>query len=391
MTSHNDRDLREGAAIWSLGFRPFFLASALWAAAAVPIWMAAYGLGEGTVGGQDGRRWHVHEMLFGYVAGVIAGFLLTALPNWTGRPPWKGRKLIALFALWAVGRIVGILPNIPVLVAAVVDSAFLIVIAGIVWREVLTAASHRNLPVCLIVTLLALANVVFHLSGAMPALEAVTQRATIAAIIMLIALIGGRVVPSFTQSWLLRQGMARRDIWLPGLDRPVLILTTVALAAWIVWPSATTVGGLLTLTAIANLARLARWRGWEARTEALVWILHAGYAWLGLALALLGLSTINPILVPYSAGIHASTAGAMGVMTMAIMTRATLGHTGQPTTFDRWIQAIYGAILLAAAGRVLAPFVMAHAMMLLGVSAILWSGAFLGFALRFGSAMFRLK
>jgi uncharacterized protein involved in response to NO len=374
---------------FSFGFRPFFLFSAVWAAVAVPVWVASMTLGDGSVGSMDGRLWHIHEMLFGYLAGVIAGFLLTAVPNWTGRLPVTGLKLTGLFALWAAGRAAGFLPASMSVPAAVIDSAFLVVFAALIWREVLAARNRRNLPVCLMVSVLAAANIAFHLRDQVPLFGPGGERAAVAVITGLIALIGGRVTPSFTQNWTQAHGITRGPTAFNRFDAGVLALTALALVAWVAAPWASLTGAAMVLAGLANLVRLARWRGWLARSEALVWILHAGYAWLGVGMILLGLAALVPEAVPFTAGIHALTTGAMGVETLAMMTRATRGHTGRPRVADRSTTAIYLLILAAAVVRVSAPFVAEWTVALLAVSAMLWAVAFAGFVAAYGPMLWR--
>ncbi|MDI1328096.1 MAG: NnrS family protein [Brevundimonas sp.] len=378
-----------GPPLFSFGFRPFFLFSAVWAAIAVPIWVASMTLGDGTVGGMDGRLWHIHEMLFGYLAGVIAGFLLTAVPNWTGRLPVTGLKLTGLFALWVAGRAAGFLPAPMAVPAAVIDSAFLVVFAAVIWREVLAAKNRRNLPVCLMVSVLAAANIAFHLRDQIPLFGPGGERAAVAVITGLIALIGGRVTPSFTQNWTRAQGIAGGPTAFNRFDAGVLALTAVALVSWVAAPWSSLTGGVMVLAGLANLARLARWRGWLARREALVWILHLGYAWLGLGLILLGLAALVPDAVPFTAGVHALTTGAMGVETLAMMTRATRGHTGRPRVADRSTTAVYLLILAAAVVRVSAPFLTEWTVALLAISATLWALAFAGFVAAYGPMLWR--
>jgi uncharacterized protein involved in response to NO len=306
-----------GPALFSFGFRPFFLFGAAWSALIVPLWLGSF-----MHGGALTRDWHIHEMMFGYLAAVIAGFLTTAVPNWTGRMPVIGGPLGALFGLWVAGRLAMLFPG-PF--AYVVDSLFLIALAGVIWREVLAGRNWRNLPVCLLVSLFAVANVGFHLSrgGSLAAGE----RIGLAAAAMLIALIGGRVVPSFTRNWLKARGAERLPAPAGRLDQAVLILTGGALGLWAATPDQPLAGAALAAAGLANLLRLARWRGWATLAEPLVAILHAGYAWLGLGLALLGASVLTP-LVPRTAGIHALTAGAIGVMTLAMMTQPRPHRTG---------------------------------------------------------------
>ncbi|MDP3803525.1 NnrS family protein [Brevundimonas sp.] len=378
-----------GPSLFSFGFRPFFLFSAAWAALAVPVWVASMTLGDGTVGGMDGRLWHIHEMLFGYLAGVIAGFLLTAVPNWTGRLPVTGLKLAGLFALWAAGRAAGFLPASMAVPGAVIDSAFLVVFAGLIWREVLAAKNRRNLPVCLLVSVLAAANIAFHLRDQIPLFGPGGERAAVAVVTGLIALIGGRVTPSFTQNWTQTQGLPKGPTAFNRFDAGVLAVTGMALIAWVAAPLSPFTGAALVIAGAANLVRLARWRGWLARREALVWILHLGYAWLGLGLILLGLAALVPDAVPFTAGVHALTTGAMGVETLAIMTRATRGHTGRPRVADRSTTAIYLLILSAAVVRVSAPFLTEWTAVLLAVSATLWALAFAGFVAAYGPMLWR--
>lgn len=378
-----------GPPLFSFGFRPFFLFSAVWAAVAVPVWVASMTLGDGTVGSMDGRLWHIHEMLFGYLAGVIAGFLLTAVPNWTGRLPVTGGKLVGLFALWGAGRAAGLLPAAMSVPAAVIDSAFLAVFAALIWREVLAAGNRRNLPVCLLVSVLAAANIAFHLREQIPLFGPGAERAAVAVVTGLIALIGGRVTPSFTQNWTRAHGIAEGPIAFNRFDAGVLALTAVALVAWVAAPWSAMTGAAMVLAGLLNLARLARWRGWVARREALVWILHLGYAWLGVGLVLLGLAALVPDAVPFTAGVHALTTGAMGVETLAMMTRATRGHTGRPRVADRSTTAIYVLVLSAAVVRVSAPFLTDWTAALLAVSATLWALAFAGFVAAYGPMLLR--
>lgn len=378
-----------GPPLFSFGFRPFFLFSAVWAAAAVPVWVASMTLGDGTVGGMDGRLWHIHEMLFGYLAGVIAGFLLTAVPNWTGRLPVTGAKLAGLFALWVAGRASGFLPASMSVPAAVIDSAFLVVFAAVIWREVLAAKNRRNLPVCMLVSVLAAANIAFHLRNQIPLFGPGAERAAVAVVTGLIALIGGRVTPSFTQNWTQAHGIAKGPTAFNRFDAVVLALTAVALIAWVAAPWAPLTGAAMVLAGAANLARLARWRGWLARREALVWILHLGYAWLALGLILLGLTALVPEAAPFTAGVHALTTGAMGVETLAMMTRATRGHTGRPRVADRSTTAIYLLVLSAAVVRVSAPFLTEWTTVLLAISATLWALAFAGFVAVYGPMLWR--
>ncbi|MBX3485864.1 MAG: NnrS family protein [Phenylobacterium sp.] len=379
MSTAAARRAYEGPALFSFGFRPFFLFGAIWSAAVVPLWLYSY-----FHGGFEAltREWHIHEMIFGFLGAVIAGFLTTAVPNWTGRMPVVGAPLCGLVALWMLGRVAMLYPGILGAAAAVIDSLFLLAFAAVIWREVLTGRNWRNLPVCGLVTVFALANVASHLPATVASEAGV--RLALAAASVLIALIGGRIVPSFTRNWMKARSLAPEPALFGPVDRAALGLTVVGAGLWVVAPQAAVSGLALGLAGLAHLVRLARWRGWRAAAEPLVWILHLGYGWLGAGLLLLGGASLDPAVVPRSAGVHALTAGAVGVMTLAVMTRATRGHTGRPLAAGAGTLAIYVAINGAALLRVAAPFSGAGQPWLLGASGLAWSLAFGGFALAYG-------
>lgn len=383
--SASDRPAYKGPAFFSFGFRPFFLGGSLFAAISILAWALAYGMGAGDIGGRAALIWHIHEMLFGFFAAIAVGFLLTAIPNWTGRLPVSGVPLAGLFALWIAGRIVMVLPQELQGIAVIVDPLFLLVFAGVVWREIIVSGNKRNLPVCVLVTLLALANIAFHVLATSPEAFEYAEHLALAVPAGLIALIGGRIVPSFTRNWLAQRGSAALPAPVGWFDQLSLAVIAAALAAWVITPDAMWTGGLLLLAGGLHGARLLRWRGWLTGSEALVWSLHVGYGWLVLSLVLMGSAALWPMLVPESAAIHALTAGAIGVMTLAVMTRSTLGHTGRERTADAWTIAIYmlviGAALMRVGAGVLVP---ASYPMWIGASAIIWAAAFGLFAWRYG-------
>lgn len=371
-----------GPPLFSFGFRPFFLAASVWAAVAVPIWTLAFLSILPTPFTE--RDWHVHEMLFGYLAGVIAGFLLTAVPNWTGRLPVIGAPLAWLSGLWLAGRFAMLMQPVLGIGASVVDCAFLVAFALVIWREVLAGKNTRNIPVCILVSALAVANVAFHLRLPTPDGVWLGERIALAVGAMLVALIGGRVTPSFTRNWMAKRAMAPEPRANEKFDIFALLLTGVALIGWLIAPVSALAGYALVAAGAALVIRLARWRGWVTTAEPLVLILHTGYLWLAVAIVLLGAGALAPATIPASAGIHALTAGAFGTMTLAMMTRATLGHTGCALTADRRTQAIYVLVNLGALARVAAALTPSAYAPLLVVSSLFWSGSFLLFVLAYG-------
>ncbi|ACG77035.1 uncharacterized protein involved in response to NO [Phenylobacterium zucineum HLK1] len=373
-----------GPPLLSFGFRPFFFFGALWAALAAPLWVWMYLSGSELAAHRD---WHVHEMFFGFMAAIVAGFLTTAVPNWTGRMPVIGAPLGALAALWFAGRIAMLMEFAIGPWAAVIDSAFLLAFAGVIWREILAGKNWRNLPVAGLVSALALANVAFHLNAAF-GYSYVGERLALAAAMVLLALIGGRITPSFTRNWLKTRRIEAGPAPFGLVDRAALGTTAAAAAGWAFAPEWTLTGALLLAAGLVNLVRLARWRGWLAAREPLLWILHLGYGWLAVGLALLGGAVLTSE-VPRTAGVHALTAGAIGVMTLAVMTRATRGHSGRPLAADAPTVGIYLAVLAAAALRVAAGFLPALQAPLLIASVGLWSLAFAGFAVAYSSMLLK--
>jgi uncharacterized protein involved in response to NO len=384
MSTAAARRAYEGPALLSFGFRPFFLMGAAWAALAVPIWIWSF------LGGAApalGRDWHVHEMLFGFLAAVVAGFLTTAIPNWTGRMPVIGGPLAGLAGLWLAGRLAMLFEDTLGPVSAAVDSAFLVVFAGVVWREILAGRNWRNVPVGGLVSLMALANVAFHLEGHLWS-SGLGERLALGTAAVLLALIGGRITPSFTRNWLRARRLGPEPAATGRFDQAALSLTGAAALLWVLAPDAKATGAALLAAGAASLVRLVRWRGWAAWREPLVWILHVGYGWLAAGLMLLGASRLDAA-VPRTAGVHALTAGAVGVMTLAVMSRATRGHTGRQLAAGAATTAIYAAINLAAVLRVAAPVSGALQPALLIASASVWSLAFGGFALSYGPMLTR--
>ncbi len=379
-----------GPAFFSFGFRPFFLGGSIFAALSIVAWAYAYAIGAGMIGGRAALIWHIHEMLFGFFAAIAVGFLLTAVPNWTGRLPVSGMRLAALFGIWLAGRVAMLMPAELHGIAIVIDSAFLVVFAALVWREILASGNTRNIPVCGLAALLAIANICFHLTASGSGAFEITEHAALAVPALLIAVIGGRVVPSFTRNWLAARGAEALPAPAGRFDQLALGTAALALAAWVLAPDAPWTGVLLLIAGTLHFMRLLRWQGWQTGAEALVWILHVGYAWLVLSFLLMGSAALWPRHVPESAAIHALTAGAVGVMTLGIMTRSTLGHTGRAREADAWTAAIYLLVIAAALIRVGASlFTPELYSTWITASSVAWAGAFGLFAIRYGPMLVR--
>ena len=374
-----------GPAILERGFRPFFLAAGLWAALAIVLWLAMIA-GVFTLPSALGPvDWHVHEMLFGYAAAAIAGFLLTAIPNWTGRLPVRGSRLALLVGLWAAGRLaVAISALIGVEAAAAIDVAFLLVFCATILREILVGRNWRNLIVTGLVGLLVACNLLIHLEYlGLAETAALGFRLAITDVLLLITLIGGRIVPSFTRNWLAKRGEKSLPSSFGRLDRLALAASMAAALLWAFLPEGILTGVVVLFAALSNGLRLARWRGHKTRTEPLVWVLHVGYGWIAAGFALLAVSLLTSAL-PQTAAIHAFTAGAVGTMTLAVMTRATLGHTGRTLTAGPGTTAIYVLVTASGVLRVVSPIVADVESAVVALSGLCWIAAFGLFVVFYG-------
>lgn len=372
-----------GPALFSYGFRPFFLFGAIYAGVMIPLWLAVFAGETSLPTAFAPLDWHVHEMLFGYVGAVIAGFVLTAVPNWTGRLPIQGSRLVLLFSTWLAGRLaVSFSGTIGWGAAMAVDSLFLLLLAAAATREIVAGHKWSNLKVVVVVILLAAANVAFHLEAHLSGSAVYAARAGIALVVTLIGIMGGRIVPSFTRNWLARQGEGRMPIPFSRFDIVAMTMGIAALAAWVVVPSDRIVAAMLGAAGALHLVRLARWAGDRTLRDRLVLILHIAYAFIPAGFFLTAFSALD--LIAPGAGVHAWTGGAIGTMTLAVMTRASLGHTGRALSASVATQGIYAAIVVAALARVCAALEPAHTQTLLTVAGAAWSAAFLGFAAIYG-------
>ena len=372
------------------GFRPFFFGGAAWAVIALAIWLTSLAGGLALPSLFEPLIWHRHEMLFGFVGAVISGFLLTAIPNWTGRLPIAGPPLAGLFGLWLAARVAVLCSSqIGALPAAALDVGFYLLLAGLAGREVL-AAKNRNVPIVVLVLLFGTANAIDHAGAAGLISDGdLGARAGIALVVTMISLIGGRIIPSFTRNWMAKQGMKKRLPTQPGrFDIAVIAATATALAAWLILPEWIATGWLLLAAGLAQAARLARWGGLRSARDPMVFILHVGYFWIPTGLLLLSTSILGET-VPRSAAIHALTAGAMATMILAVMTRATLGHTARELKASPQTTFLYALVTIGAVLRVSSPLGLIDYKIGMEISAVAWAGAFLVFLGVYGPILFR--
>jgi uncharacterized protein involved in response to NO len=381
----------DGPAILSYGFRPFFLFGAMWAALAVAIWLPMLAGSLDLPTAFAPIDWHVHELLYGYLPAIVAGFLLTAVPNWTGRLPVTGSPLLGLLLTWLAGRIaVAVSSWLGLPWAAVVDLSFLATLAVVMAREIVAARNLRNLKVLLLVGLLLGGNAVFHVESALASGTGYGTRIGIAAAVLLISLVGGRVVPSFTRNWLVRERPGPLPQPFSRFDVVTLIAGAVALALWVAAPTHAVTAGLALVAGLLHGLRLARWRGYRTASEPLVLVLHIAYAFVPIGFILVAGSIAFPALLTASGALHGWTSGAVGLMTLAVMTRASLGHTGRPLTATAPTQLIYAAALVAALARIVSAFGLTREP-LLHLSAAAWVMAFAGFVVVYGPLLARSR
>jgi uncharacterized protein involved in response to NO len=358
------------------GFRPFFLLAAAFACAVVPIWLSVlFGLLRPTTY-IDATSWHAHEMIFGYAVAVIAGFLLTAVGNWTQRETAVGGSLLGLCAVWAFGRLAMSFPNdLPRGLPAVIDLAFLPLLAVVLARPLLAARNRRNFVMLGIVAVLSAANAVVHLDalGFMPVGSA--RRALLVAIdvvVFLSLVIAGRILPMFTRN---ATGKAVTEA-APSIEALTLASMAALTAIDVFVPdSAFARLGSLFVAALAAV-RAARWGTRHTGRHPLLWILHAGYGWIVVGLALRAAPLLG-FAVTGSSAIHALTVGAIGSLTLGMMARVALGHTGRPLVASRAMTIAFGLVSLGAVVRVFGAFVApASYASTLWVAGAAWVGAF---------------
>jgi len=373
---------RSGPAILSYGFRPFFLLAALFALLSMIAWIGALALGWGIGGDYGALNWHAHELLFGYASAALAGFMLTAIPNWTGRLPVSGLPLLGLVTLWLLGRVAMAVPLFGLPVSALVDAAFLPLLAIIAGIEIVAGKNWKNLKILAGLTALSFANLAFHASVIFNGAAMEASRAAVGIYIMLIVVVGGRIVPSFTRNWLVRRGETRLPAPFGRFDTVAIVGLLAALILWVALRDGLpTALGALAAAALQAL-RLLRWRGWRTVDEPILLALHIGYGFVALGMLAVACAALGWI--ADASALHVLTVGAIGGMTFAVMTRASLGHTGRTIVASGPTSMGYLCLLLAAVLRPFAELIPTQYHTLLGLAGTCWIVAFAIFVVEYG-------
>ena len=373
-TGRKRRGLPAWLAVLGYGFRPFFLLAGLHATLAVPLWIANLHGSSPLKTALPALAWHAHEMLFGFVIAAAAGFLLTAVPSWTGRRGYAGAPLASLVLLWLAGRLAMSWPGgLPPPWTALVDLAFLPALALMLLPALIRSGNRRNLVFIALLALLFASNLQFHF-GAQTASDAL--RLGLNVMLLMVSLIGRRVLPAFTAAGLREQGREAPIGRHPLLDRAALLAVAGVLIIDLLSPGGAAAALTAAVAALLLGAQLSRWQGHRCLDIPLLWILHAAFAWLPLSLALKA-AALAGLSIPANAWLHALTAGAMASMIIGIMSRAALGHTGRALIAPAAMRVAYLSLTAAALTRVFGPLLHAAAgLSWLTLSAALWSLAF---------------
>jgi len=375
----------EGFALWSLGFRPFYLIASIFASSSILLWISQY---SGHLPAEFLRSpaWHGHEMLFGYTMAVIAGFLLTAVANWTGKPTPTHGALMALAALWVAGRVLVLTPF--ALAAAVVNVAFPVALAFGIGKAIVQSGNRRNYFFLALLGLLGVAVLAFHLShlDVFPWPERASLQVGLDVVLFIMAVIGGRVIPMFTNNGVPGAQATRK----PMVERAALIGALALIGIDILPTPGWLVAVIAFAVALAHAIRLYLWRPHRTRGVPLVWVLHLAYAWMVVYLVLRGLAELG--LVEPVFAVHALTIGAIGGMTIGMMTRTARGHTGRPLKADRYEVACFVLIAIAAFVRVFGGMWLPNAYVpTVMLSGICWSIAFALYAVRYWPILSRVR
>jgi uncharacterized protein involved in response to NO len=368
--------------VFALGFRPFFLAVGVEGVALTLAWLAVLYGWLPAPAWLDPFLWHAHEMLFGLVLAAIAGFLLTAVPTWTASAPVADARLAGVVAVWALGRAALASASVlPALLVAAADLAFPVALLVAVGLPIVRARAARQAGIVAVLIVLAGANAATHLDalGLAPGAARPALRLAIVFVALLILVIGGRITPSFTQNALVRAGLGARVRARPAFDRLSLAAAAALGLTELLAPRSLATGACAAVAALATLARMGGWQTRFALGDPLLAALHVGFAWVAAGFAAIALADLGAP-VPPTVALHALTAGAMGAMILAVMTRVALGHTGRPLVAPRSAHLAYGLVSAGALARVLGPLLAPGAQRAAWtVAGLLWAGAFAAF------------
>lgn len=371
----------QGPALFSYGYRPFFLFASIWAVFSIIAWVMTFTGHETLAIAIDPFSWHAHSFLFGYLWAVIAGFLMTAVPNWTGRLPIVGWPLATLVALWLIGRIAMTFSYyLPNGVTIVCDLLFPLAFTFAIGREIIMGKNWRNLKILILLVMLFCANCLFdgEAFSQVYAADSYGARWALAIAVFLIAIIGGRIIPSFTRNWMVKQSITNLPAPHDKIDLAIMIFTAICLVSWVIFPDAIFTAIIGGICGLANLCRLIRWHGWLTKKEPLVWVLHLGFLFIPLGFIALTLSTFDILHGGRAPVQHLWMAGGIGLMTIAVMTRASLGHAGRPLTVSWPVVLVYCSLFCSVVLRVIAG-IADNDLTMLNISGTLWILAFVGF------------
>lgn len=372
--------------LFASGFRPTFLLAGAAASALIPVWVLVWGFGLQLGTSWPPTMWHAHEMVFGFIAAAIAGFLLTAVPSWTGRRGFAGPPLVVLVILWTFARVlIATSAQWPAVIVAVADVAFLLALAALLAVPLLRAR-NRNTPLLIVLAFLSACNAVFHwaLAHRDPVMAYHAILLSIDVALLLVTIIGGRIVPAFTTSALRAAGDTGAVRTWRGIGPAAIIAMGVVAVVDLFWLDTPVSGAVAGLAAVIQAARMLRWRSLATVRQPIVWVLHAAYAWLPVGLALKCVALLWGLAIA-AFWLHALTIGVLATMILAVMTRASLGHTGRPLIVAPEIVVGYVLLLSAAAVRVFGfslPGLTYPAVILM--SAFCWTAAFALFLLVYG-------
>jgi uncharacterized protein involved in response to NO len=386
LTSPRQPEAPPGAidfALWNLGFRPFYLMASIFSAFSVLLWAAQFS-GYLSPAYLRGSIWHGHEMLFGYTTAVIAGFLLTAVRAWTNQPTSSGVPLMALAALWVCGRVLVLTPF--AMTAALVNAAFPVAVAVAIAIPLLRSRNVRNYFFVVLLVLMGVLIFAVHLAlqGRFELSPRVGLQLALDVVLFIMVVMGGRVIPMFTNNGVPGANATRHSL----VEKFALGTIILLFAADLLQVPQTVIAVIASISALAHGVRLYLWKPWRTLATPLVWILHAAYAWIVVHLALRGLCAMELLAGSYAA--HAFTVGAVGGLTLGMMTRTARGHTGRPLIADGFELIVFLLIQVAAVVRVFGGIAWPRLYMVsIQLSGLLWAAAFSLYAVRYWPVLTR--